>query len=109
MKIISTSLKSIVLLLVFSSSFAEILVFKNCTNKDFSFEKNEYKTIIKGDHKLNRIPDLSHPILAWHPNGNVLAIFEEKKGDVVLNLYDIKNKQKNIKNLMGFIYKFLRN
>jgi len=29
--------------LSFSSSFAEILVFKNCTNKDFSFEKNEYK------------------------------------------------------------------
>ena len=28
--------------LSFSSSFAEILVFKNCTNKDFSFEKNEY-------------------------------------------------------------------
>ena len=30
-------------LLSFSSSFAEILVFKNCTNKDYSFEKNEYK------------------------------------------------------------------
>ena len=29
--------------LTFSSSFAEILVFKNCTNKDYSFEKNEYK------------------------------------------------------------------
>ena len=29
--------------LSFSSSFAEILVFKNCSNKDFSFEKNEYK------------------------------------------------------------------
>jgi phage terminase large subunit len=28
--------------LSFSSSFAEILVFKNCTNKDYSFEKNEY-------------------------------------------------------------------
>ena len=69
--------------------------------KIFDIEKNEYKTIIKGDHKLNRIPDLSHPILAWHPNGNVLAIFEEKKGDIVLNLYDIKNKQKNIKNLIG--------
>ena len=29
--------------LSFSSSFAEILIFKNCTNKDYSFEKNEYK------------------------------------------------------------------
>jgi phage terminase large subunit len=33
--------------LLFSSSFAEILVFKNCTNKDYSFEKNEYKLDIE--------------------------------------------------------------
>ncbi|MDC0544940.1 hypothetical protein OAO00_00385 [Pelagibacteraceae bacterium] len=33
--------------LSFSSSFAEILVFKNCTNKDYSFEKNEYKINIE--------------------------------------------------------------
>ncbi|MDC1092808.1 hypothetical protein OAS35_01735 [Pelagibacteraceae bacterium] len=40
-------MKKIVLLLLFQLSFsslvAEILVFKNCTNKDYSFEKNEYK------------------------------------------------------------------
>ena len=29
--------------LSFSSSLAEILVFKNCSNKNYSFEKNEYK------------------------------------------------------------------
>ena len=33
--------------LSFSSSFAEILVFKNCINKDYSFEKNEYKLDIE--------------------------------------------------------------
>ena len=40
-------MKKILLILLlqlsFSSSFAEILVFKNCSNKDYSFEKNEYK------------------------------------------------------------------
>ena len=39
-------MKKILLILLFqlsfSSSFAEILIFKNCTNKDYSFEKNEY-------------------------------------------------------------------
>ena len=35
--------------LSFSSSFAEILVFKNCTSEDYEFEKNEYKIdIAKG-------------------------------------------------------------
>ena len=40
-------MKKILLILLlqlsFSSSFAEILVFKNCSNKNYSFEKNEYK------------------------------------------------------------------
>ena len=35
--------------LSFSSSFAEILVFKNCSSEDYEFEKNEYKIdIAKG-------------------------------------------------------------
>ena len=33
----------LLLQLSFSSSFAEILVFKNCTSEDYKFEKNEYK------------------------------------------------------------------
>ncbi len=57
--------------------------------------KRRKKTILKGDYKLNRIPDFSHPNLAWHPNGKVLAMIEEKKGDVVLNLYDTEINKKN--------------
>ena len=46
-------MKKILLILLlqlsFSSSFAEILVFKNCTSEDYEFEKNEYKIdIAKG-------------------------------------------------------------
>jgi phage terminase large subunit len=33
----------LLLQLSFSSSFAEILIFKNCTSEDYKFEKNEYK------------------------------------------------------------------
>ena len=39
----------LLLQLSFSSSIAEILVFKNCTSEDYEFEKNEYKIdIAKG-------------------------------------------------------------
>ena len=62
--------------------------------------KNKTRTILKGDHKLNRIPDLSHPIINWHPNGKVLAIFEEKKGSIVLNLYNTSEKRKNPRQLL---------
>jgi len=44
-------MRKILLILLFnlsiSSSFGEILVFKNCSNKDYSFEKNEYKLDIE--------------------------------------------------------------
>ena len=42
-KIIKKILLILLFQLSFSSLFAEILVFKNCSNKDYSFEKNEYK------------------------------------------------------------------
>jgi len=69
--------------------------------KILDLKEDKIQTIIKGDYKLNRIPDLSYPILDWHPSGEVLAIFEEKKGGITLNLYNLLNKKKNIKYLLG--------
>ena len=63
--------------------------------KIHDIKKNKTNTILKGDHKLNRIPDLSHPSITWHPNGSVIAIFEEKKGEVILNLYQPETNKKN--------------
>ena len=44
-------MKKILLILFFQLTsyplFAEIMVFKNCTNKDYSFKKNEYKLDIE--------------------------------------------------------------
>ena len=70
--------------------------------KIFDINEKKIEIILKGDHKLNRIPDLSHPVIDWHPKGTFLAIFEEKKGGVWLNLYDTKSKKKNYKEIMGF-------
>jgi hypothetical protein len=69
--------------------------------KIFNVKENKIQTIIKGDYKLNRIPDLTYPVLDWHPSGRVLAIFEEKKGGITLDLYDVLNKKKNVKYLLG--------
>lgn len=69
--------------------------------KIYDKKKNKIHTALKGDYKLNRIPDLSHPVIAWHPHGKVLSIFEEKKGEILLNLYDTKERTKNIKRLLN--------
>jgi hypothetical protein len=70
--------------------------------KIYNLIEEKIETILKGDYKLNRIPDISHPIIDWHPKGKFLAIFEEKKGGIWLNLYNTETKKKNYKEVMGF-------
>ncbi len=50
-------------------------------------ETGKRKRIAKGEHKLSRITDYSFPVLAWNPNGEVLAFATEKTGKVMLNFY----------------------
>lgn len=69
--------------------------------KIYDIKKRRLSRVLKGDHKLNRIPDFTHPVIAWHPEGDVLSIFEEKKGEIILNLYDSKLKSKNSRPLMN--------
>jgi len=51
------------------------------------------KKIFKAEHKLERVPDLSYPALAWHPTGEVLSFVIEKKDKRWLMSYDIKTKK----------------
>jgi Tol biopolymer transport system component len=46
------------------------------------------KRVFRGGYRLAERPDFSFPLLAWHPNGNVLAILIERKGEPFLYLYD---------------------
>ena len=41
-------------------------------------------------------------MIDWHPKGKTLAIFEEKKGTVWLNLYNSEKHKINCKELFGF-------
>lgn len=58
--------------------------------KDYEYPNFKAKKIIKKDHKLDRLPDLSQPVTAWHPSGNYLAYITEFKGDLVFNIYDME-------------------
>ena len=68
--------------------------------KIYDVSKRKLRTILKGDHKLNRIPDLSHPTISWHPNRKILAIFEEKKGAIFRNLFNTSENKKNPRQLL---------
>lgn len=51
------------------------------------------KRIFKAEHKLERVPDLSYPPIAWHPTGEILSFVIEKKDKRWLMMYDLKKKK----------------
>ncbi|MGB0391192.1 MAG: hypothetical protein ACPGD5_06465 [Salibacteraceae bacterium] len=56
-------------------------------------QKGKTKKILKGNFKLERIPDVSYPLLSWSPTSDILAVVYEKKGKVLLELYDMETKK----------------
>jgi len=55
--------------------------------------KKKTKKLMKGNHKLDRIADESYPLLSWNPTSEILAVIYEKKGKVLLELYDLQTKK----------------
>jgi len=55
--------------------------------------------IARGDFRSDRIPDKSTPVLAWHPNGEVLSYVTEKNGKLFWNTYQLESKEKSSKEL----------
>lgn len=51
------------------------------------------KKIFKAEHKLERVPDLSYPALAWHPTGEQLSFIVERKDKLWLMMYDLQKKK----------------
>jgi hypothetical protein len=68
----------------------------------FDREKGKAKRILKREQKLDRITDYSIPLIAWHPSGDFLTIFTERKGEIKKISYDVKNKKKEYDHLLHF-------
>lgn len=60
------------------------------------------KKISKGGYKLQEKTDYSYPLIAWHPNGNIIAYIVESKGFNRLYFYDIQRKKKVKQTLYNF-------
>jgi Tol biopolymer transport system component len=51
--------------------------------------------------KIDRINDLTYPLLAWHPNGQAFAAIHEKKGVIYLSVYNVGDKDRVDKPITG--------
>lgn len=65
----------------------------------YNIAKKKLTRIDKGDYKLNRIPDFSFPVLCWHPLGDGLVYIMEKKGEVLMKVYNVDTRKKVIRPL----------
>ncbi|MGY6562730.1 MAG: hypothetical protein ACXITV_11565 [Luteibaculaceae bacterium] len=59
----------------------------------YDLETKKRKRIYKAEWKIDRINDLSYPVVEWHPNDKAFAFFNERKGKLLFNTYDIEDKQ----------------
>ena len=57
-------------------------------------ETGKKKRLYRGGYRLAEKPDLSYPLLAWHPNGKILAILIERKGEEYLYFYNTEDKSR---------------
>jgi WD40 repeat protein len=48
--------------------------------------------IAKWGPKIDRLNDLTYPLLAWHPNGKAFSVIHEKKGVIYLSMYNLEDK-----------------
>ena len=55
------------------------------------FETGKRKKILRIGKKLPNLNDLSYPVLAWHPNGELLLYCDEYKSRLRLNFYSLKD------------------
>jgi len=58
-----------------------------------NLETGRRRIVMRIGHAINDRPDYSYPALAWHPNGEILAIAAERRGQTALYLYNVNTRE----------------
>ncbi len=62
--------------------------------------RGKTRKIGQGSYRLDRIPDYSFPVTVWHPSSTTFVYSEERKGKLVLNLYDVASKKTDTRTIL---------
>lgn len=54
-------------------------------------DRNRRRTVLRGGHAVPQNADFSYPLMAWHPNGKILAIVSEDHGLSWLYFYNTED------------------
>lgn len=63
---------------------------------------DKHKRLLKFGPKVERLEDFNYPLLAWHPNNEVVAMVYERKNQLILHTYDVVTGEKFKRNITGF-------
>ncbi|HWY12443.1 MAG TPA: hypothetical protein VN026_14005 [Bacteroidia bacterium] len=64
--------------------------------------EEKHKRLVKFGPKVERLQDYNYPLLAWHPNNEIVAMIYERKNQLILHTYDVVTKEKFKRNITGF-------
>lgn len=64
--------------------------------------EKKQKRLLKFGPKVEQIEDYNYPLLAWHPNNNIVAMIYEKKDQLIIHTIDLESKEHVKRNLPGF-------
>lgn len=64
--------------------------------------EEKHKRILKFGPKVERMEDYNYPLLAFHPNNEILAMVYERKDQLILHSYNINTKEHFKRNITGF-------
>ena len=68
----------------------------------YDIEKERFNKIIRIGYKTDELKDYGYPLLAWHPNSEMLSVITEKKDQLWLTYYFLKTKKKETRPLHHF-------
>lgn len=60
------------------------------------------KKLLKQEYRSVQKTDYSYPLLAWHPSGRLLAWITEKKGKILLSMYNVETEKIDTRPLHNF-------
>lgn len=65
-------------------------------------EDNDRNTILRGGHLVAQNVDFSYPLIAWHPNGKIVAMLTEEGGAKWLYFYNVETDELEKRPFLGF-------
>ncbi len=68
----------------------------------YDLSQGKRSSLKRWGHKLERIPDRSYPVFAWHPTGSAVSVFYEYQGHTWWAMYVFQTDEWVVRQMHGF-------